>query len=339
MDSLTQIVLGAATAEAVVGKKIGNKALLLGAIAGTIPDLDVLASPFLSTVDELTFHRSFSHSLVFVILGGWIFAYGSWKLFSWKKVSITDLFWLFSLAFLTHILLDTCTTWGTQLLWPFSTYGFALYNVFVVDPHYTLPFLAFLIALIFFKPENPWRSRLNWMGISLSTLYLLAGLILQQRAKSVFEQNLSQQGIKATEIITKTTPFNIILWSCAIKTSEGYYTGFYSFLDDDQKVKFDFEPDNHRLLAPYLHYSEINTLQKVTKGFYTITPIRGGVLMNDLRFGKFNGWQGKEKGEYVFKYEIIPQANGLLDITQVNYRKPVDKAYITAFYNRIKGKK
>ena len=42
MDSLTQIVLGAAVGEATLGRKVGNKALLWGAIAGTIPDLDVV---------------------------------------------------------------------------------------------------------------------------------------------------------------------------------------------------------------------------------------------------------------------------------------------------------
>jgi len=42
MDSLTQIVLGAACGEIALGKKIGNKALLFGAIGGTIPDLDVI---------------------------------------------------------------------------------------------------------------------------------------------------------------------------------------------------------------------------------------------------------------------------------------------------------
>ena len=48
MDSLTQAVLGAACGEAVLGRKIGNKALVWGAIAGTIPDLDVVAQVFLS---------------------------------------------------------------------------------------------------------------------------------------------------------------------------------------------------------------------------------------------------------------------------------------------------
>ncbi len=207
MDSLTQIVLGAATAEAVVGRKIGNKALLFGAIAGTIPDLDVLASPLLSDVGELIFHRSFSHSLLFVIFGGWFFAYTSWKVFKWKKLTFKDLFLVFSFCFLTHILLDTCTTWGTQLLWPFTSYGYALYNVSVVDPFYTVPFLLLLIVILFLNRTNPWRNRLNWLGIILSTSYLFAGLFLQSKASSIFKEQLEKQGIQIEEMITKTTFF------------------------------------------------------------------------------------------------------------------------------------
>ena len=337
MDSMTQIVLGAATAEAVVGHKIGNKALLLGAIAGTIPDLDVLSSPFLSPLDELGFHRSFSHSLLFTLIGGWFFAYLFWKTFTWKKLVFKDLFYLFSLCFLTHILLDTCTTWGTQLLWPFTTYGYALSNVSVIDPFYTLPFLLLLIALMFCKRTNPWRSRLNWLGIILSTSYLIAGLFLQNKAASIFEENLSQQGIKVEKMITKTTPFNIILWSCSVQTTDGYYTGFYSFFDRDKQVNFDFEPTNASLLEPFLEYPDVQTLIKVTKSYYTIERIEGGILMNDLRFGKFNGWQGEGKGEYVFKYTLKPLDKGKLDIQQINYRRPADKAYFKEFYNRIIG--
>ena len=67
MDSLSQLVLGAAVGEAVLGKKIGNKALLWGGIAGTIPDLDVLTRPFLDIVEEVEFHRSISHSIFLFI--------------------------------------------------------------------------------------------------------------------------------------------------------------------------------------------------------------------------------------------------------------------------------
>ena len=68
MDSLTQIVLGAAVGEATLGKKVGNKAMLWGAIAGTIPDLDVLGRSFLDDITALEWHRGISHSLFLVWL-------------------------------------------------------------------------------------------------------------------------------------------------------------------------------------------------------------------------------------------------------------------------------
>ena len=59
MDSLTQIVLGAACGEVALGKKIGNKALLFGAIGGTIPDLDVFVGRWIysNEIDIMSFHR------------------------------------------------------------------------------------------------------------------------------------------------------------------------------------------------------------------------------------------------------------------------------------------
>ena len=77
MDSLTQIVLGAAVGEAVLGKKVGNKAMLYGAIAGTIPDLDILSGYFTDTLTAIEWHRGFSHSIFFSVLFapvfGWLF--------------------------------------------------------------------------------------------------------------------------------------------------------------------------------------------------------------------------------------------------------------------------
>jgi len=70
MDSVSQIALGAAMGELVLGRKLGNKAMLWGAIGGTIPDLDIITSPFMSEIDSLIFHRGISHSISFAILAG-----------------------------------------------------------------------------------------------------------------------------------------------------------------------------------------------------------------------------------------------------------------------------
>ena len=67
MDSVTQMVLGAAVAEATIGRKIGNRAILWGAVAGTMPDLDVFV-PLGDVVKDFTYHRSASHSLFVLAL-------------------------------------------------------------------------------------------------------------------------------------------------------------------------------------------------------------------------------------------------------------------------------
>jgi inner membrane protein len=79
MDPLTQIVLGATVGEAILGKKVGNKAMLYVAIAGTIPDLDVLARYLVDTATATEWHRGFSHSIFFSILLVPVFGWLVWK--------------------------------------------------------------------------------------------------------------------------------------------------------------------------------------------------------------------------------------------------------------------
>jgi inner membrane protein len=79
MDSLTQIVLGAACGEAVAGRKLGNRAMLWGAVGGTIPDLDVFAAFFTDEIAATSFHRGFMHSFLFAALAPW----GLAKLTEW----------------------------------------------------------------------------------------------------------------------------------------------------------------------------------------------------------------------------------------------------------------
>ena len=88
MDSLTQIVLGAAVGEVVLGKKIGNKAMLWGAIAGTIPDLDVYQSFIFDSLKANELHRGFSHSLLFSVIFAPILA---WLLIQKEKILLATL--------------------------------------------------------------------------------------------------------------------------------------------------------------------------------------------------------------------------------------------------------
>ena len=192
MDSLTQIVLGAAVGEAVLGKKVGNKAMLYGAIAGTIPDLDVFASHFTDTVTALSVHRGFSHSIFFSVLFAPIFG---WLVSRYETLrDFKSWSWLFFLAFVTHPILDAHTTWGTQLFWPFDV-RLAFKTIFVIDPIYTLPFLVFLILAMTQKRTAEKRQFYNKMGLWVSSCYLILTFFLKWIAFSQFESALKTQNI------------------------------------------------------------------------------------------------------------------------------------------------
>src|SRR5690554_4064926 len=121
MDSLTHIVLGACIGEAGFSKEMGKKALLLGAFAQSFPDVDGLASFFLSPTQNLLFHRSVTHSFLFVALAASALAWLSGRLFPSLQLPRLKLTLFFALQMGLHILLDTCNAYGTQLLWPFSS--------------------------------------------------------------------------------------------------------------------------------------------------------------------------------------------------------------------------
>lgn len=301
MDSLTQIVLGASVGEAVAGKKAGNRAILWGAVAGTIPDLDVIPGLWLDTVDRLDFHRGFSHSILFCFLFapvlGWlihrIYKQGIVSTWKWTKLA----FW----CFLTHTLLDACTSWGTQLLWPHDI-RYALKTIMVVDPCYTLPFLTCVVWLMFKKKDSRFRRNLNIAGLTISTSYLVFTFINKQNINETFEAEFSRQNIEQVKYETKPLPFNL-LWSGTAEVTDGYYMGFYSLFDKTPEIEFHYFQKNHHLLEDFVKYDRVKRLLHLTQGFFTVERSTDGLKINDLRFGQTTGWETGD-GEWVFVYYI-----------------------------------
>jgi inner membrane protein len=330
LDSLTQIVLGATVGEAALGKKVGNKAALYGAIAGTIPDLDIIANYIVDTVTALEIHRGFTHSIVFSVVFGLFFG---WLVSRWeKRASWKQWSWLWFLCFLTHPLLDAHTTWGTQLFWPFDL-RLAYKNIFVIDPIYTLPFLIFLILALRRKRDDPKRRKLNTLGLWISSGYLLVTLLLKGITFLKFENALQEQHIDYTEIETKPAPLNAILWSANVETEDSFLIGYYS-LFDSQPIVFGTHPKNHELLGELAENDKIKRLIKLTNGFYTITEADGNVYFNDLRFGTLS--VDPNNREYVFSFLLEKEGNEVV-VTE-NRKRPEDaKNMIADLWQRVKG--
>jgi inner membrane protein len=57
MDSLTHIALGACTGQLILGRQFGKRAMLLGAVAQSVPDVDFIAALWMSPSGNLLAHR------------------------------------------------------------------------------------------------------------------------------------------------------------------------------------------------------------------------------------------------------------------------------------------
>lgn len=290
MDSLTQIVLGAACGEAVLGKKIGNKALLFGAIGGTIPDLDVFVGNLVygNKIDAMLFHRGFMHSIVFTVLAAFLFGWLVHKLYNSGKrlYSTTQKDWinLFFWSLFTHPILDCFTPYGTQLFAPFSSYRVALNNIAVADPAYTLPFLICMIVLMFFRRTSAQRRLWLKVGIGISSIYMIFTLGNKLYIDSVFRKSLKHSEINVMRFSTQPAIFNNILWYGIAETDASYFVSDYSLLDSKSRFLNFTEVPKRRDLKPS-EYKDIEGLAWFSNQYYSVYKLNESEFQyNDLRY-------------------------------------------------------
>jgi inner membrane protein len=303
MDTITQMTLGAAMGETVLGRKVGNKAILWGALAGAVPDLDVLAGPFMDPVNSMAFHRGITHSLVFALLFAPLLGYLIYGTYGKKTATWLDWSKLAFWSVVTHPLLDIFTSYGTQFFWPFSDYRIALSTIFVIDPLYTVPFLVTVIALMFYDRSSHKRRVLNYLGITVSTVYLAFTTVNKLYVSQVFYSNLQRQNIRYNSLMTAPTPMNNFLWRGVAETEDGFREGYYSLFDNAEPVSFTFTPKNHELIRDLANEPRIQKLIWITKGYYSLVSLKGTLYLHDMRYGRLNGW-GKFEGEFIFSFRI-----------------------------------
>ncbi len=296
MDSLSQIALGAAVSVAVMGRRTAVwKAALWGAVAGTLPDLDVFIDQG-DAIRNMVLHRAESHSLFWLTLFSLPFAalvarlQGDWgktgKTGDWQ---ILRRWWLAMwLALVTHPLLDAMTVYGTQLALPFSNYPFGVDSIFIIDLLYTLPLLVGVSwALATRNGPRAHRGQMaNAVGLLLSTAYLAWGFAAQQQVAQVARASLAQQGIVVEHLLVTPTPFNTVLWRVVAVAGDDYFEGFYSLLDARPQITFDRFPRGMALAPELQHIDGVQRIVSFTQGLYKFEQRGSRLLITDLRMGQ-----------------------------------------------------
>jgi len=338
MDSLTQLTLGAAVGEATLGRQVGKKAPLWGAVLGTLPDLDVLANPFLSEVGALAFHRSMTHSLLFMGVLAPLLGLAFHRLHRRASVPWTRWGWMAFAVLFTHVLLDCLTTYGTQVFWPVSDYPVIFGTVFIIDPLYTVPLALGLLIGLTASPTARWRRRANAIGLGLSTAYLLLTIGNKVYVEDVFADSLRAQQLPHEHVFTKPTAFNNVLWTAIAEADDGFYVGFYSLLDDDTRVTFRYVPKNHDLLGDAWSSRPVQELRRFSRGYFTVSRGDDGTLrVHDLRFGRSDLGLTRT-GRYIFTFRLHRnEQDQVVGWRRMDPQVQADTELLRRFLARIRG--
>ncbi len=283
MDSLSQAALGAAIGVAVMGRRTRPwKAALIGALAGTLPDLDSFYD-YGDPISNMIYHRATSHALFWQTVASVpiaalvAFATRETKQFRWWWLTV----WL---ALVTHALLDWTTVYGTQLGLPFTDTPFGLGSMFIIDPLYTLPLLIGIAVALSLRNTRGWRW--NAAGLILSTAYLCWSALAQQHVTGVAQESLRAQGHQVERLLVTPAPLNTILWRVVAMTPQGHLEGFYSVLDRDRTITFDGFPRGDELYAQLRGNPFVERIANFSKGFFRMSEVDGRAVITDLRMGQ-----------------------------------------------------
>jgi inner membrane protein len=284
---VTQGLLGASFGQALYGRRLGKPAILWGAFMGMLPDVDT-ALNLTGPLGEFVWHRSFTHSLWFGPVVGPLLGLLLWRWRSDPEETRAAWMGLGVVALVTHPLLDWFTSYGTQLLHPFSRHRFALDAVAIVDPAYSVVLVLGLLV-------GAWRGfatgASQWAGalaLALSTAYLCYGYALNERLKGEVRAALAAEGVPRARVEAYPTLLQTHLRRVVVRAGHETRVGFVSTWTGRGTWESFHEPQDPRIAAAR-DTPEGRLLEWFAMGVTTgrVPPREGGsaVEIDDLRYG------------------------------------------------------
>ena len=294
MDPFSQAFLGASLSQSITRDrgKLGG-ALIIGALSGMAADLDVLIRSDTDPLLFLEYHRQFSHSLAFIPVGALVCALFFY--FILRRVnsgippdktgySFKQVYLLSFAGYATHGLLDACTSYGTQLFWPFSSARIAWNTVSIVDPLFTLPLLVFILLAIFKH-----KIRYAQLGLAYAVIYLSLGQLQKMRALDAAQALAQQRGQQIERLEVKPSFANRHLWKIIYQYDNRYYVDAVKLLWQAEIItgtsveKLDIKRDFPWLPENSQQARDIQRFRWFSNGFLAVNPENRAMIM-DARY-------------------------------------------------------
>ncbi|MCC6532197.1 MAG: metal-dependent hydrolase [Burkholderiales bacterium] len=206
MDILTHAALGAAAAASIAPSRHMRHAALMGALAGVLPDADILIESSSDPLVNLEFHRHFTHALAFVPVGAALAAGLVWLALR-RRLPYGRLYVYALVGYFLAPMLDACTSYGTHLLWPFSERTLAWNIISVFDP--LLSLLVLVPLAIAVAKTRPAFARISLL---LAAAVLSLGWVQHERAERIAHELAAARGDQAQRLLVKPTLGNLVLW-------------------------------------------------------------------------------------------------------------------------------
>lgn len=312
MDSITHIVLGACVGEAFFEKGFGKRAMIWGALAQSLPDIDFITAFYMETPDALLAHRGFTHSFLFVGFSALLLALLADRIHKPRNIRMRTWFLFFITELMLHVFIDVFNNYGVGWLEPFSHDRFSWDLIYVADPFFSLvPGVACLLLIVqsAFHP----RRGLWWrVGLLVPLLYVFYAMVHKYEVVKDVEAGVSTATGVSGKMLVTPAPFQHWLWFVVISERNGYWLGYRSVFDTGSYRPQTFVPQQAHWLEDVKDHESLQKLVRFSRGFYSVDRDARGLLLNNLRFGQVLGWRYPDRG-FVFRYYLShPQDSELL---------------------------
>ena len=219
MDPFTQGIVGTTVAQSGAKRDTLIIASIIGLLAGLAADLDIFIRSDTDPLLFLEYHRHFTHSIFFIPFGALICALVFYNLFSKRNnLSFGKTYFFSFLGYATHGFIDSFTTYGTLLFWPFTDQRIAWNTISVIDPVFTIPIFIFVILTIIKRNKKFSIYAITWILI-----YQMIAYAQKLRAEDLIYDYAQTFNHEVTSIEAKPSFGNIIVWKVIYSTSEKYY--------------------------------------------------------------------------------------------------------------------
>lgn len=302
MDSLTHIALGAGVGALLGGRALGRKALVLGAVAQSLPDIDFLAGLWCDPAEDLLAHRGFTHSFLCIGLLAPLLSAGASRLYASSGYAYKRWLAFFLLQMLIHLLLDALNVYGTGWWEPFSHERVSGNLLFVADPLFTIPLLGAASWLFFtIAPGKRFSVRPILVAFVFCSLYLLAALMSKRVVEKELLDTCQKKGIAFSRYFTTPAPFTSFLWYCVVADDRGFHVGYRSVFDQSEDFDLSYFLQQDSLLDLVHDREDVQHLRRFSQGYYVVRHQGNSLVFSDLRFGQQMGWV-RPQGPFSFYY-------------------------------------